>query len=347
MPKSVTQLGDQAFYFCSNLTSATILGNITVIEESLFMNCFSLSFLEILKTVNRIGSLAFSSTNLNHFIIPENVNQIDEIAFANIPRLKYVKFLGLENPNYRNITNSTFGCHQELCRVFSNTLVEVIYVNDNYQDDNFCSYPILNGELPTFDFTKSDMFSKSDELTKSAEFTKRDMFSKSDEFTKSAEFTKSNEFTDSNFFTTPFDVRSITIYQTYVQSFTYIKSVSYSLSYFESYSNTMSVDENNVAVVISLKYEYYTYKPYIIHFLSPTYIPTILLEVKFPKKSLSQSQLIGIVCGSAAVFFFTLGLIIMIQQKKNEIKSAFESSSSDIVKEINQNHRISNDYFFY
>lgn len=57
------------------------------------------------------------------------------------------------------------------------------------------------------------------------------------------------------------------------------------------------------------------YFPYIIYYYSITNIPTlIIIELPY-RRRISRAMLIGICCGCASIFFFTLALIIMIYRK--------------------------------
>lgn len=65
------------------------------------------------------------------------------------------------------------------------------------------------------------------------------------------------------------------------------------------------------------------YFPYVIANLSPSYLPLMLpIDKEIVKKHLSQEQLIGLVCGSTAVFFLILAIIILSIQKRSQQYSA-------------------------
>ena len=85
--------------------------------------------------------------------------------------------------------------------------------------------------------------------------------------------------------------------------------------------------------------EYEKYIPYIIRFLSPVYVPTIVfIPIKNNKRKISSVQLIGIACGSASVFFLILGIVIVSLKRKyfiNDISDDFSFDSSSYSGVIN------------
>lgn len=88
--------------------------------------------------------------------------------------------------------------------------------------------------------------------------------------------------------------------------------------------------------------EYYKNLPYLIYYLSPSYVSTyILLEIH--KKHLSQEQLIGISCGSAAIFFLMLTIIFLIIEKKQRLKNIdydFSILSEEEINKLNEIEKI-------
>ena len=87
----VKNIGQKAFYNCSELTSLTIGDNVTGIGESAFSDCNSLPSVVIPNNVIIIGDSAFNQCNgLTSLILGENVTSIGESAFygcSGIPSL--------------------------------------------------------------------------------------------------------------------------------------------------------------------------------------------------------------------------------------------------------------------
>jgi len=63
MSYPVTEIGDEAFMFCTQLTGVTISSNVTTIGKSAFYACSGLKSITIPKTVSVIGSYAFQSVS--------------------------------------------------------------------------------------------------------------------------------------------------------------------------------------------------------------------------------------------------------------------------------------------
>jgi len=66
----VTSIGNRAFYYCRNLTSATIDTNVTSIGDEAFSSCTSLTNVTIPNSIINIGTSAFSwCTSLSAIIV--------------------------------------------------------------------------------------------------------------------------------------------------------------------------------------------------------------------------------------------------------------------------------------
>lgn len=114
---------------------------------------------------------------------------------------------------------------------------------------------------------------------------------------------------------------------TYVQLRTVIFTLyqTLTLSHFLSY-----IPDINSYSYVSSYFEFHGYSPYIIFSFSPTYVQTYFIFEMTRSTKISPEKLIGIVCGSVAVFFIILSIIIFIIRKRNiEIEFINSDISSD------------------
>ena len=82
IPNGVTRIGDNAFYWCTGLTSIEIPNSVTTIGNSAFYWCLGLTSVTIPNSVTRIGSNAFNwCTSLTSIEIPNSVTTIGGNAF--------------------------------------------------------------------------------------------------------------------------------------------------------------------------------------------------------------------------------------------------------------------------
>ena len=80
--KPVTKIGDDAFEWCTGLTSVTIPDGVTSIGEGAFTYCTGLTSVTIPESVTEIGSFAFADcTGLTNVTIPDSVTYIGSYAF--------------------------------------------------------------------------------------------------------------------------------------------------------------------------------------------------------------------------------------------------------------------------
>ena len=79
----MTSIGDNAFHYCTKLTSVTIPNSVTEIGSSAFSYCEGLTSVVIPESVKKIGDQAFSNCEaLTSVVIPEGVTEIGDAAFS-------------------------------------------------------------------------------------------------------------------------------------------------------------------------------------------------------------------------------------------------------------------------
>ena len=106
IPNSVTNIGDGTFQGCSSLTSITIPNSVTSIGKEAFSECYSLTSVTIPNSVASIGYFAFAGcSGLTSITIPNSVTSIGEYAFGNCYSLTSVTVL---NPSPVEISNNVF-----------------------------------------------------------------------------------------------------------------------------------------------------------------------------------------------------------------------------------------------
>ncbi|MCR4644334.1 MAG: leucine-rich repeat domain-containing protein [Oscillospiraceae bacterium] len=88
----ITELGRDAFYYCTSLKTAEVPDSITVLEGSVFGNCTSLESVKLPQNLEEIGEGCFyACMALKEIEIPETVTAIRNYAFFNCPLLKTIR----------------------------------------------------------------------------------------------------------------------------------------------------------------------------------------------------------------------------------------------------------------
>ncbi len=107
IPNFVTSIGSYAFSDCTNLRSIEIPNTITTIGDNAFSNCYSLASIDIPNSVTSIGSCAFSGCySLGTITIPESVTSMGREAFRNCMGELIVN---CDIPNYYSYQSPFYG----------------------------------------------------------------------------------------------------------------------------------------------------------------------------------------------------------------------------------------------
>ena len=92
IPSGVTSIADNAFYYCTGLTSIEIQSGVTSIGQSAFYGCTNLASVEIPNSVTSIGSSAFQGcSSLSSITISNSVTSISQNTFYDCDKLKYIE----------------------------------------------------------------------------------------------------------------------------------------------------------------------------------------------------------------------------------------------------------------
>ena len=95
LPKTITEIPNNAFYNCYNLTNAPLRNTVKSIGEYAFENCRSLTNVEVPNSVITIGANAFKGcTNLTRITAGSSVTSVGASAFSGCTNLKTVFISG-------------------------------------------------------------------------------------------------------------------------------------------------------------------------------------------------------------------------------------------------------------
>ena len=132
IPDSVTSIGEYAFRGCTSLTEITIPDSVTSIGQYAFCVCTSLTEITIPDSVTSIGEgVFFGCTSLTEITIPDSVKYIGEEAFKDCTNLKSITFLGSKtgikegafsncDADIKFTTEDTYGQEGEVVSVATN-----------------------------------------------------------------------------------------------------------------------------------------------------------------------------------------------------------------------------------
>ena len=104
----VTSIGENAFFGCGNLKSATIPESVTKIGGWSFENCSSLLNVTIPETVENIGTCAFfGCSSLTSVTIPKNLTKLGDGTFRSCTSLIEIS-VAADNANYCDVNGVLF-----------------------------------------------------------------------------------------------------------------------------------------------------------------------------------------------------------------------------------------------
>lgn len=91
IPNTVTTIGGRVFYECTSLTSIIIPNSVTDIGDWVFYDCINLTSVFISNSVTSIGNSAFSGCkSLTSVVIPNSVTKIGDGAFSGCSGLIFI-----------------------------------------------------------------------------------------------------------------------------------------------------------------------------------------------------------------------------------------------------------------
>lgn len=174
VPKSVTRIGEYAFYYCKNLVAVSLTNSIIDIEQYAFAGCENLKEISFPNSLKNIASDSFRNcTSLTNIVIPDNVIFMGCHSFCGCSSLVSVTigkgltsiaqsaFHGCDNMKHITIPNSIThieynglgGCNSLTDIYFSGTQSEWYAVNKSQAyipssvRVNFVSSPFAFGYL--------------------------------------------------------------------------------------------------------------------------------------------------------------------------------------------------------
>lgn len=118
----VTNIGDMAFWLCSNITSVEIPNTVISIGQNAFSHCDGLKKITLGNSVKSIGESAFWGCPIQSIVIPNSVISIENTAFCGCESLETV----IMGNSVKTIGESAFNnCNQLNSITLPNSLVSI------------------------------------------------------------------------------------------------------------------------------------------------------------------------------------------------------------------------------
>lgn len=87
----ISEIGEDAFYYCTSLKKVVLSDDITILEDRTFGSCMALESINLPAMLDEIGDHCFyNCLSLKEITIPGRVDTIGAGAFLNCPELKYI-----------------------------------------------------------------------------------------------------------------------------------------------------------------------------------------------------------------------------------------------------------------
>ena len=92
VPDTITEIPDNAFYYCDNLTNVTLPETLISIGKDAFCRCENLTNITLPENLISIGEHAFENSGITEITIPASVKTIKNGAFGYCPNLETIRF---------------------------------------------------------------------------------------------------------------------------------------------------------------------------------------------------------------------------------------------------------------
>lgn len=145
---SITNIGDYAFNWCSDLTSITIPDSVTSIGDGAFNWCSGLTSITIPDSVTSIGYYTFSNcNNLTSIKLPGNITSIGEYTFSHCKNLTSITL----PENIKTIVSGMFRYCDSLTSITIPQNISSIKSNAFYNCSSLNSITIMNPNCEIYD----------------------------------------------------------------------------------------------------------------------------------------------------------------------------------------------------
>ncbi|MDE6087453.1 MAG: leucine-rich repeat protein [Oscillospiraceae bacterium] len=92
VPDTITEIPDDAFYYCDNLTNVTLPETLISIGKDAFCRCENLTNITLPENLISIGEHAFENSGITEITIPASVKTIKNGAFGYCKNLESIRF---------------------------------------------------------------------------------------------------------------------------------------------------------------------------------------------------------------------------------------------------------------